>query len=338
VSCPQWRERIGCPAPLHTWGEAFASQVWLATPRTTKAFAQAICVSVAAGDRAGLQPLAALLFALPGCATQARYDSSVVDDLYPKSSDPIEEPAIPVRKLPMKVGVAFVPDSQNRRHDTFWQSVAGGGASKPPDMLLTENQKLDLMQEVSGHFRQYEFIGSIDVIPSAYLTPQGSFANLVQVRTMYGVDAIVLLSYDQVQFTDEGASSFLYWTIVGAYVVPGEKNSTQTMMDAVVYDIKSRKMLIRAPDTSQIAGTATPVNLSKELRNDSDRGFRDAAKNMIANLDLQLDVFREKVKQEPEQYELVHREGYTGGGALGVEFLALLAVYVGAAWSWPRRV
>jgi rhombotail lipoprotein len=59
---------------------------------------------------------------------------------------------------------------------------------------------------------------------------------------------------------------------------------------------------------------------------------------MIANLDLQLDVFREKVKQEPEQYELVHREGYTGGGALGVEFLALLAVYVGAAWSWPRRV
>jgi len=52
-----------------------------------------------------------------------------------------------------------------------------------------------------------------------------------------------LISYDQTQFTDQGVLTLAYWTIVGAYVVQGEKNDTQTMVDAVVYDIPSRKML-----------------------------------------------------------------------------------------------
>ena len=37
-----------------------------------------------------------------------------------------------------------------------------------------------------------------------------------------------------------------YWTNVGAYVIPGEKNDTQTMLDAVVYDIPSRKIVINS--------------------------------------------------------------------------------------------
>ena len=37
------------------------------------------------------------------------------------------------------------------------------------------------------------------------------------------------------QFTDEGLASFAYWTIIGAYIIPGEKNDTHTMLDAVVY-------------------------------------------------------------------------------------------------------
>ena len=126
---------------------------------------------------------------------------------------------------------------------------------------------------------------------------------------MYRVDAIALLAYDQVQFTDEGAASFLYWTIVGAYVVPGENNSTQTMMDAVIYDIKSRKMLFRAPGLSHIKGTATPVNLSAQLRNDSEQGFHEAAKDLVKNLDIQLEAFKDKVKKAPEEYKIEHRPG-----------------------------
>lgn len=272
-----------------------------------------------------------------GCATQARYYSSVVDYLYPGKTDPVEQPAIPVMSIPMKVAIAFVPDIESQRQRTFWQEFSQGRARKPTGMVLTEKQKLDLMQEVSNHFRKYPYIGSIEIIPSAYLTPEGSFANLDQIRTMYGVDAVALLAYDQVQFTDEGAASLLYWTIVGAYMIPGEKNTTHTMVDAVIYDIKSRKMLFRAPGLSQIKGKATPVNLNEELRHDSEQGFQEAAKNLVQNLDTQLALFRDKVKTEPEEYKVIHRPGYTGGGSLGGVFLVGLLLIGGYAWLRLRH-
>jgi rhombotail lipoprotein len=275
---------------------------------------------------------------ITGCSTQSRYYSSAVDYLYPGKSDPIEQPDIPELSIPMKVAIAFVPDTSSQRHRTFWQDFLQGGLNKPTGLVISEKQKTELMQEVSSHFKEYPYIGSIEIIPSPYLTPQGSFANLDQIRTMYGVDAIALLSYDQVQFTDEGAASFLYWTIVGAYVVPGEKNSTQTMMDAVVYDIKSRKMLFRAPGLSQIKGSATPVNLAEELRNDSEQGFNEAAKGLVKNLDTQLAIFKDKVKEEPEEYKVAYRSGYTGGGSLDGIFFGLLAFIGGYAWLTSRRI
>lgn len=278
-----------------------------------------------------------LVFSLGGCATQARYYSSAVDYLYPGKSDPIEHPAVPVLSIPMKVGIAFVPDVGNQRARTFWQEILPGRSRNPSGMVVTEKQKVDLMQEVSNHFRKYPYIGSIEILPSPYLTPKGSFANLDQIRTMYQIDAIALLAYDQVQFTDEGAASFLYWTIVGAYVVPGEKNTTQTMMDAVIYDIKSRKMLFRAPGVSQVKGKATPVNLSEELRRDSEQGFQIASKDLTKNLDMQLALFKDKIKQSPKEYKVVHRTGYSGGGSLDGFFLVLLALIGGYAWLRQRR-
>ncbi len=274
-----------------------------------------------------------MLITAGGCATQSRYYSSAVDYLYPEKTDPVEAPAIPEMKIPMKVGIAFVPDARGQsRGSNFWQGFAGNRGSNE-GLGLTENKKTDLMQQVTGYFRKYPYVGSIEVIPSAYLVSKGSFTNLDQIRTMYGVDAIVLLSYDQVQFTDEGAASFLYWTIIGAYLIPGEKNTTQTMLDAVVYDIKSRKMLFRAPGLSQMKGSATPVNISEELRKDSEAGFNQASQDMIKNLDTQLASFKEKIKQAPEEYKVVHRAGYTGGGSIGWLF-GLFFILSGVTILW----
>jgi len=202
--------------------------------------------------------------------------------------------------------------------------------------MLTERKKQDLMQEVANHFKKYPFVKDIEVIPSAYLSPRGSFANLDQIKTMYGVSVIVLLSYDQTQFTDEGALSLTYWTIVGAYLVSGEKNDTHTMLDAVVYDIPSRKMLFRAPGTSLVKGSATPVNLSEQQRADSEAGFERAAKEMIVNLDEQLSAFRERVKERPTEFKVQTSSGYRGGGALDASILVLVAV-LGGGFLWMRR-
>lgn len=264
-----------------------------------------------------------LLALISGCAgQQTRTTSSVVDYLYPRESKTIVQPAIPILNIPIKVGIAFVPEQPARsRGINIWSSVLGGSA-------LTEVNKTDLLEKVADNFRKHKFVSDIEVIPSAYLTAGGSFSNLEQIRTMYGVDVIALVSYDQVQFTDEGLLSLTYWTLVGAYIVSGEKNDTSTMLDTAVYDIQSKKMLFRAPGTSNIKGISTPINLSEELRADSIRSFQKATDDMITNLDVQLLNFREKIKAKPDQVKVVHREGYSAAGALGIFELVVMICFL----------
>jgi len=267
--------------------------------------------------------LVSTVLAVGGCATtRERHNAaSVVDFLYPDTKDPVITPGIPVLTLPLRVGIAFVPS-------------AGYGSP-----ALTEKRKMDLMQQVADHFKKYPYVKDIELIPTAYLRNKGGFANLEQIRTMYGVDVIALVSYDQTQFTDQDFLSLTYWTIVGAYIVPGEKNDTHTMLDTVVVDIKSRKMLFRAPGTHHVKGRATLVNLSEQLRLDSETSFGEAAKQMIENLDQQLTHFKEKVKERPGEYKVVRTaeyQGRAGGGSLDVIWIVFISA-LGGASLWLRR-
>src|ERR1700733_13798026 len=170
----------------------------------------------------GLVATVAILVA--GCDTfngggEHHYTSNLYSYLYSDQKGHVVSPTVPVLSLPLRVGVAFVPvDTKGRNNYSYTE-----------DLAFSESQKLELMKQISGQFKQYPFVKSIEIIPSAYLTSRGGFANLDQIRTMYGVDVMALLSYDQVQFTGEGVLSLSYWTIVGVYVVPGEKNDTKTM-------------------------------------------------------------------------------------------------------------
>ncbi|WP_371189620.1 rhombotarget lipoprotein [Thalassotalea maritima] len=261
-----------------------------------------------------------LLIALgiSGCASQrASTKSSVMDYLYPKTVETYVEPSIPNLTIPLRVGIAFVPESTSGSYaQNFW-------TGKQYSSALTEAHKNQLLQQVADNFKELDVVSDIEVIPTAYLTPQGSFANLEQIKTMYGIDVIALVSYDQVQFTDESMLSLSYWTIVGAYVVSGEKNDTSTLIDTVVYDIDSKKLLFRAPGTSKVVGSATPINLSQELRADSLEGFEQATNAMIGNLKLQLEKFKASLKSNPETANVTFREGYRGGalGGLALTFM-----------------
>jgi len=262
-------------------------------------------------------------------SNEHREASSVMDYLYPKNSlSHVDNPGVPVLSLPLRVGVAFVPEHRNRSSGMFIPSDSD---------RFTEKQKMALMQQVSDKFKKYSFVQSIQLIPSTYLTPQGGFDNLDQLRQMFGGDVIALLSYDQVQFTDEGFFSFAYVTVVGAWVVEGERNDTKTMMDTVVYDIASRKLLFRAPGISQVKASATPVNLSEELRDNSEQGYQRAATNMTANLQVELAQFKDRVKSSPEEYKVVAKPGYSGAGAIDGLDLVLLAT-MGAGFLAQRKI
>lgn len=266
-----------------------------------------------------------ILFSLvSGCAglyekRKSHYASSTVKYLYP-DQDVIETPTVPHLSLPLTVGVAFVPETEGVL-----------GQSK-----LSEKDRLDLMERISSEFRKLEFVKDIEMIPSAYLTEGGGFTNLDQIKTMYGIDTIALLSYDQVQHTDEGLLSLSYWTIVGAYIIKGEKNDTNTMIDAAVYDIASRKMLFRAPGTNHIKSSATPINLSEKLRGDSLKGFHDAADDLVINLTSELDRFKNKIKEKPQEYVVKHKTGYTGGSAFG-GILTLIMLGLAGLIIWKEH-
>jgi rhombotail lipoprotein len=256
---------------------------------------------------------------LTACASATKHRAaSVVDYLYPSGKEVVVTPSIPTLNLPIKIGIAFVPSSQD--------GVALATA-------VPESDRQQLMNQIADHFRQQVFVKNIETIPTSYLTAQGGFANLEQVGRMFDVDVVALLSYDQMQFSNQGRSSLTYWTLLGAYLVEGEKNDTRTLLDAAVFDIKSHKLLFRAPGVSTVKGSATPVNADEALRHDAAHGFQIAATDLLGNLDTQLEAFRTKVREAKTDVKVIESEEYrarkpSGGGSGGgaADAILLLAV------------
>lgn len=265
----------------------------------------------------------ALVFTLCSCelmnSKQGR-SSSVVSFLYPKTAKPISDQTIPVLNLPLRVGIAFVPANDGR---SAYEGVS-------------EMQKTALMGKVRDAFKKYPFVQSIEIVPTMYLRPAGGFDNLDQLKGLMGIDVIVLLAYDQAQFTDSNFLSLAYWTIVGAYVVQGNKNDTHTLMEAAVYDIQSRHLLFRAPGASQIKASSTAVGVDAELRKASGQGFDEATQDLIKNLDTSLADFRERAKNAPTEVQITHKPGYSGGAFDGLLASALAALAL-SSWLVRRR-
>jgi len=273
---------------------------------------------------------AGLAFLLAGCSfmhhgpRKSDRSSSVVNFLYPGETNPLPPTDIPVLRLPLRVGIAFVPSGTDGRG----HHAAGS---------ISEMQKAELMERVAREFRAKEYIDTIELIPSTYLRPGGGFANLGQVGNLLGVDVVALLAYDQVQFTNENILSLAYWTIVGAYIFSGNKNDTHTLMEAAVYDIRSRHLLFRAPGASQMKGSSTAVDLTASLRTDSSTGFDQATDELIKNLQTQLELFRERAKRSPETVKIEHRPGYAGGGTMGGGIAGLIVGFALLRRLWPEK-
>jgi rhombotail lipoprotein len=261
-----------------------------------------------------------LAFLCTGCATwynRSRHEAnSVVQFLYPDQGQPFIQPQIPTLRLPLRVGVAFVPPAPAK------------GQAWRPATLISETQKTILLRRVAAEFKALPFVQSIEIVPTTYLRPGGGFDNLDQLRGLMGIDVVALVSYDQAQNTSDTPWSFSYWTIVGAYFVPAQKNDTHTLMEAVVYDIPSRSLLFRAPGVSMVNGHSTPIRTDAELRADSARSLDEAVKDLTVNLQQELELFKVRAKEEPQSIHIEHKPGFSLAGAIDGWFvlgLALLA-------------
>ena len=204
------------------------------------------------------------------------------------------KPGLPPLITPLAVGIAFVPinnePAERAANVSLW-----AGKTKPN--LLDDARQTALLKIISYKFKQQSLFSNVQLIPPNYLTEKGGFANLDKIQTMYGIDVIALIAYNQNQFFAEGTTSDLYTTLGGEYLMSGEQYDTGTLMDTTVYDLTSKTLLFRAQGTSLIKARTFAANLTDELIEDSIRGFDFASEMMLLNLDNRLVQFSNSVNR-----------------------------------------
>jgi len=253
-----------------------------------------------------------------GGETRAGVSSSLVDYLYPQGEVPPDvEETIPYLELPLRVGIAFVP----------------GDTSRSP---IPEATKMELLEEVRAAFVDRDFISQIEVIPETYLRSSKGIGGMQQVASIYRVDAMALVSYDQVAVSEDNPSSFLYWTIVGSYIIKATSNEVRTFVDTAVFDVKTARLLFRAPGVDAMSKRSTLIESGETVRKTREASFAKAMDEMTANLAVELDRFTDRVKEDPQVAKVEWKPGSGGGGTSGWLFVFLLGSLSVRRWLVRR--
>lgn len=256
---------------------------------------------------------------LSGCqmwrsASEQRASSSLVSYLYPSGEEPPSANTVPELKLPVRVGLAFLPSSPGA-------SAAGLEASRREEFL----------ERIRQRFADRKFVSQIVIVPDYYLGGRGGFEGLQAVQRLYNVDVMALVSYDQVAYRDNNSWSLGYLTIVGAYVVKGTRHDVTTLMDLAVVHPPTRSILLRAGGTDDRHGTTTLVNEARETRESSGGSFGKATDNLIEHFDIALTQFEAEVRAGRANLRVASgqgNQGAGGGGALDLSLIVLLALLV----------
>jgi rhombotail lipoprotein len=251
---------------------------------------------------------------MPNCSAHSRNSSSLVEFLYPHGSAPPQQNAIPQLRIPLRVGLAFLPSNN---------FDATGG--------LDAAHQEALLERIRQRFSSRKFVAEILVIPDYYLRGHSGFEGLEGVQRLYGVDLMALVSYDQVVHTDENNWSLGYLTIVGAYVLKGSRHDVSTLVDLAVVDPVSRSLVLRAGGTSTSHGNTTLIDAARDTRSAAADGYAAATDEMIEHFDTALTKFESDVRSGNAPVRVVRktdagRSG--GGGALDWPFILVLLTLI----------
>jgi rhombotail lipoprotein len=253
-----------------------------------------------------------------GCAAPREHhaSSSLVEFLYPNGALPPPTNSIPELHVPLRVGLAFLP------------SANGAG----PDAALKEQ----LLERVKAHFSDRKFVSEIVIIPDYYLGTNRGYPGLQSLQRLYALDVVALVSYDQVMHAQENNWSLGYITIVGAYLLKGDRYDFSTLVDLAVVDPATRSLILRAGGVDTRHGNATAIDVARESREAGGAAFSAAADQMITHLDQSLAEFESQVRAGHATVHVVHKDGSKGGaGALSWPWLLLLLPLL--VWQGRRR-
>jgi len=255
--------------------------------------------------KATLSLLATLALLAAGCGVPETVQrrSSLASYLGAKGApQPVAETA-PIRlQLPLRLGIAFVPADPTQ--------VKGEAALASPVGALAPGQEQGLHQQVAAVFEQKPWAQSFKIIPSLYLTKSGGFEDLDRVARSFGVDVIALVSVDQVQFSSPRWYAWTYWTLVGAYMVKGDKNDTTSMVDAAVYHVPSRTFLFRAGGVGTAKGSSTWSGREEAFRQQARESLALAMTQLSTSLDQGITTFKQDIlKGARKDVQLIDKAG-----------------------------
>ena len=263
-----------------------------------------LCIALTS---AALSGCALLCAPYCGGASAVRHSSSsLVEFLYPNGTPPPREDNVPELHVPLRVGLAFLPGR-------------GAGAAGPDAALRQE-----LLERVRQHFSERKFVSEIVIIPDYYLGAQRGFAGLEAVQRLYSVDVMALVSYDQVMHADENNWSLGYLTIVGMYVLKGNRYDVSTLVDLAVVDPATRSLVLRAGGIDTRHGSVTLIEERRESREAGASGFSAASEQMIQHFDAALTDFEAQVRAGHANVRVVRKDGSGGGAFTWPWLLALL--------------
>jgi len=262
-----------------------------------------------------------------GSATAARHSSSsLVEFLYPNGAPAPRENNVPQLHVPLRVGLAFLPGP-------------GAGTAGP-----TAAQRQELLERVRQHFSERRFVSEIVIVPDYYLGAQRGFTGLEAIQRLYSLDLMALVSYDQVTHTDENNWSLGYFTIVGMYVLKGNRYDVSTLVDLAVVDPATRSLVLRAGGVDTRHGNSTLIEERRESREAGVSGFDAASGQMIGHFDAALTDLEAQVRAGHANVQVVRKDGSGGGGAMSWPWLLILLPVVAAralrspAGDGPRAV
>lgn len=217
--------------------------------------------------------------------------TSLVEYLYPSGHIPDNQEK-PILNLPLRVGLAFIPE-QNQRN------------------TISAASKLELLNEVKNTFSQLEYVASIEVIPETYLRNHSNANHFKQLGQLYQLDVMALVSYDQIINRKENILALTYLTIVGTYIFPGSHFDISTLLDLAVIDVNSKRLLLRAAGTHASKGTVAEAYTAHQYDQHQIRNFKNAMQEMTDNLVIEVAHFEQRLRENrPEDIKVKAKKGY----------------------------
>jgi len=279
--------------------------------------------------------LSCLLFS--GCVQHTSRSSLSVPTN--KIIEPVKDSSHVVRKaplsLPASVAILMAPSENPSRGIPFTTLRKAADAFK---QQLLANPK---------------YVKSVKVVAE---DPTRDKISLDKIRMVYGTDIAVLLSYRQDQRSDQsGWAGFMDMTIIGAFLVPGVKTITSSVIDGNVIHIPSNAIIFRASGSDERSihstsfghdGAAVEESINSFLAATTD--FGNSLVGTLSRFDnydfshaLPVSVLTEGDSAEAATYkpandywEKVGSFKSTGGGAFDAVFLLISAVICCGAWRF----